>query len=141
MLGAAGLPPGADRESAPGALLEDDAWSLELGDDWPGPDAPGDSLILQEVAEQTSYGEVFLDDLIRRQQRLSLGVAGLFLMPLFGLPVGNLFASLLTDLRVFGLPLTWVLLTVLIYPYLWILAAYYLAAAGTLEDEFSQLVR
>src|SRR5690348_11334883 len=46
---------------------------------------------LQEIAEQTTYGEILLQDLIRQQFRLGLRVALTFLAILLGLPLFNLF--------------------------------------------------
>jgi uncharacterized membrane protein (DUF485 family) len=94
-----------------------------------------------EIAEQTPYGEVVLEDLIRRQLTLSLSVASAFLLLLFGLPLFNLLFPELSGLPVFGLPLSWLLLAGLIYPVLWVLAYYYVATSGKFEDEFTELVR
>jgi uncharacterized membrane protein (DUF485 family) len=101
----------------------------------------GDDPALQEVAEQTTYGEIVLGDLIRRQLALSLSVAGAFLLLLFGLPIFNLLFPQLGALPVLGLPLSWLLLAVLIYPILWVLALYYVTTSRTFEDEFTELVR
>jgi hypothetical protein len=96
---------------------------------------------IQEVVEQTTYGEVVLDDLIRQQLTLSLSVAAVFLLLLFGLPIFNLVFPALAALPVFGLPLTWLLLSVLIYPILWLLAHYFTTTAQKFEDEFADLMR
>src|SRR5688500_7538572 len=82
--------------------------------------ADGD-LPIKEVAEQTVYGEVVLDDLIRRQLTLSMSVAGVFLLMLFGLPIFNLLFPELAALPVLGLPFSWLILAVAIYPILWLL--------------------
>ncbi len=94
-----------------------------------------------EVAEQTIYGEVVLSALIRRQLTLSLSVASTFLLLLFGLPLFNLLFPELGALPVLGLPLSWLLLAVLIYPLLCLLAYYYVTTAQKFEDEFTELVR
>ena len=94
-----------------------------------------------EVAEQTTYGEVVLGDLIRRQLTLSLSVAGVFLLLLFGLPLFNLLFPELGALPILGLPLSWLLLAVLIYPVLWVLAYYYVTTSRKFEDEFTDQVR
>jgi uncharacterized membrane protein (DUF485 family) len=100
-----------------------------------------DDLALQEVAEQTTYGEVVLEDLVRRQRALSLSVAAVFLLLLFGLPLFNALFPQLGALPVAGLPLSWLLLAVLIYPLLWLLAWYYVTTSRKYEDEFTDLVR
>jgi uncharacterized membrane protein (DUF485 family) len=100
-----------------------------------------DDLAIQEVAEQTTYGEIVLDDLIRRQIMLAVSVASAFLLLLFGLPIFNLLFPSLVAVPVFGLPLNWLLLAVLIYPILWALAYYFVTTARKFEDEFIELVR
>jgi hypothetical protein len=125
-------PPAQLHESDPleETLRELDEWLATDGD------AP-----LQEVAEQTSYGEVVLDDLVRRQRTLSLSVAAVFLCALFGFPLFNLLFDELSRLSVFGLSLAWLLLAALIYPLLWLLAVYYVSTAQKLEDEFIDIVK
>jgi len=115
----------------------------ELGDELEDLDAllADDEQAIVEVAEQTTYGEVVLNDLIRRQLTLSLSVASTFLLLLFGLPLFNLMFPELGALPVLGLPLSWLLLAVLIYPLLCLLAYYYVTTAQKFEDEFTELVR
>src|SRR3954466_5507859 len=84
---------------------------------------------LQEVAEQTTYGEVLLEDLVRRQLRLALGVSAAFLVLLFGLPLMNLVFPELVAIQVLGLPMSWLALAVLIYPLLWTLGAYFVSSS------------
>ncbi len=117
--------------------------SLDLADELADLDAllAEDERPILEVAEQTTYGEVVLGDLIRRQLTLGLSVASAFLLLLFGLPIFNLLFPELAALPVFGLPLSWLLLAVLIYPLLWVLAYYYVTTAQKFEDEFTELVR
>lgn len=137
-------------DGADGADTADAAgheWA-DLGGDTAGWDVPlavGEDAtagaLLQEVAEQTTYGEIFLADLIRRQRRLALSVAGVFLALLCSLPLLNLLLPRLADLPILGLPLAWVLLGILVYPLLWVLGWYFTTTAATLEDEFVDLVR
>ena len=96
---------------------------------------------LQEVAEQTPYGEILLEDLIRRQRRLAMSVAAAFLVILFGLPLMNLLFPELVQMRVLGLPMSWLALAVLVYPIVWTLAVYYVVTSRKYEDEFTKLVR
>lgn len=121
-------------DEAPTALDEDDLALAEL-------ETLAEDGALQEVAEQTPYGEVLLDDLIRRQLRLGLSVAAAFLVALFGLPLMNLLFPELLAVRVLGLPVRWVALAVLVYPLLWVLAAYFVATSRKYEDEFTRLVK
>jgi uncharacterized membrane protein (DUF485 family) len=101
---------------------------------------PADDAI-QEIAEQTAYGEILLEELIRRQLRLGIGVAAAFLVLLFGLPLMNLFFPELVQMRMLGLPLSWLALAVLVYPFLWFLAVYYVSTSRKYEDEFTELVK
>jgi uncharacterized membrane protein (DUF485 family) len=100
-----------------------------------------ESLSLQEVAEQTAYGEIFLADLISRQRRLALSVAAVYLLLIAALPLVNLATPELLGLRLLGLPIGWLLLAVLVYPLLWALGYYFVATARAYEDEFTDLVR
>jgi hypothetical protein len=96
---------------------------------------------LQEIAEQTAYGEVLLEDLIRRQLMLAVSVAAVFLVILFGLPLMNLGFPELLQMRVLGLPMGWLALAVLIYPFVWGLAVYFVSTSKKNEDEFTELVK
>src|SRR5262249_15525435 len=96
---------------------------------------------VQEVAEQTPYGEVLLDDLVRRELMLGVSVAAVFLVLLAALPVLNALAPSLVATLVFGLPLSWLTLAVLVYPLLWVLGAYFVTTAKKYEDDFTDLVR
>src|SRR5215204_1676214 len=68
--------------TGPEALVDDASFD-ELGA------LPQDDDALQEIAEQTPYGEILLEDLIRRQLRLGVSVAAVFLVILLGLPLMN----------------------------------------------------
>ena len=96
---------------------------------------------LQEIAEQTAYGAVLLEDLIRRQLTLAISVAAVFLVILFGLPLMNLGFPELAQMRVLGLPMSWLALAVLVYPFLWVLAVYFVSTSKKNEDEFTELVK
>lgn len=100
-----------------------------------------DEQSLQEVAEQTPYGEILLQDLIRRQLTLAISVAAVFLVVLFGLPLMNLLFPELMRMQVLGLPLAWLALAVFMYPFIWALALYYVGTSKKYDDEFTQLVK
>src|SRR5881397_3816516 len=114
----ANRPAGWVSSTAPGAIdplptgtesLVDDASFDELAA------PPQDDEALQEIAEQTPYGEILLEDLIRRQLRLGVSVAAVFLIILFGLPLMNLGFPSLVQMHVLGLPMAWLGLAMLIY--------------------------
>lgn len=136
------LPTDEGEEFTPAAADDDvgeaESWGAVEDDDLPTDAA---AVVLQEVAEQSSYGELLLADLIRRQRRLALSVTGVFLVLLLGLPLVNLLLPTVAALPVFGLPLTWVLLAILIYPLLWLLGWYFSTTARALEDEFVAYAR
>src|SRR5207248_5589057 len=58
----------------------------------------------------SDLGEVLLQDLVRRQLRLGLSVAAVFLVILFGLPLMNLLFPELMQMHVLGLPMAWLAL-------------------------------
>ncbi len=131
---------GGEPGAAGPPIALDDAWPVDDLDDL-SIEALDDTIVLQEVAEQTSYGQIFLNDLVRRQRRLALSVAGVFLLLLFGLPLVNLAFPQVASLPVLGLSLSWLVLAVLVYPLLLVLAWYFTTTARALEDEFVDLVR
>jgi hypothetical protein len=88
----------ARADSLEAFTADEELWAIQAATD--------PSAVLQEVAEQTSYGEIFLNDLIRRQRRLSLSVAGVFFAILFGLPALNSVAPMIMALPILGIPLT-----------------------------------
>src|SRR5581483_1014279 len=84
--------PAGPRPSIPAASLAveldldlDDPEALDVALDDLDTFAPDDEA-LQEIAEQTPYGEVLLEDLMRRQRRLAISVGAVFLVVLLGLP-------------------------------------------------------
>ena len=149
-----GLGAVASRDDTVGLEARDAAVGLEPLDDWldlePLDEAavleeleallPADEA-LQEIAEQTAYGEVLLQDLVRRQLRLGLSVAAVFLVILLGLPLMNLLFPELMQMRLLGLPMAWLALAVLVYPFVWALAVYFVSTARKYEDEFTALVK
>ncbi len=74
---------------------------------------------------------------MRRQSKLSIGVAAIFLFILLGLPLLNHFASSFANQQVGSFTLTWLILGVLLYPLTWILSAYYVSASEKIEAECS----
>ena len=102
---------------------------------------PPDDDALQEIAEQTPYGEILLEDLMRRQLRLGISVAAVFLVSLLGLPLMNLGFPGLVQMHVLGLPMSWLALAILVYPFVWVLACYFVSTSRKYEDEFTELVK
>ena len=71
---------------------------------------------------------------MRRQLRLSIACAAAFLILLFGLPLANYFAPELMALRVGGFTLTWLILGVLFFPFVWIIARIFITRSMALEE-------
>ncbi len=80
------------------------------------------------------HSERFLRELMKRQLRLSISCASAFLLLLLGLPLLNYFAPELMARRVGGFTLSWLLLGVLFFPYVWIIAKWFINRSIALED-------
>ena len=81
------------------------------------------------------HSEEFLSGLMKRQLKLSITCATAFLLLLFGLPLLNYFAPAMMAQRVGGFTLTWLMLGVLFFPYVWIIARYFIVHSMALEAD------
>lgn len=81
------------------------------------------------------HSEEFLSGLMKRQLKLSITCATAFLILLFGLPLLNFFAPVWMAQRVGGFTLTWLILGVLFFPYVWIIARYFIVRSMALEND------
>ena len=81
------------------------------------------------------HSEPFLHQLMRRQLRLSIACASTFLIALLGLPLLNYFFPELMATRVFGFTLTWFILGVLFFPFVWIISWVFIKRSIALEEE------
>ncbi len=79
------------------------------------------------------HSESFLRDLMRRQLRLSVACAAAFLVALLGLPLLNYFAPAAMAVRVGGFTLTWLILGVLFFPYVWLISGFFIKRSLQLE--------
>lgn len=79
--------------------------------------------------------ETLLESLMRRQRRLSLCCASAFLVLLLGLPLANYFYPDLMATRVVGFTLSWLILGVLFFPFVWIIAYVFIRKSMDLEEE------
>ncbi len=79
------------------------------------------------------HSEAFLHSLMQRQLRLSIDCAGSFLLLLIGLPLLNYVAPAFMAQRVAGFPLTWLVLGVLFFPYVWVIARLFITKSMALE--------
>lgn len=80
------------------------------------------------------HSEAFLQTLMRRQLRLSIVCAATFLIALLGLPLLNYFFPEVMARRVLGFTLTWFILGVLFFPFVWVISYYFIKRSIALED-------
>lgn len=81
------------------------------------------------------HSEEFLARLKRRQLRLSGACAAAFLVALLGLPLLNYLAPGMMSTQIGGFPLTWLILGVLFFPFVWIIAFLFIRRSIALEIE------
>lgn len=80
------------------------------------------------------HSDEFLHSLMKRQLRLSIACAGAFLLLLLGLPLLNYFLPELMAKRVGGFTLSWLVLGVLFFPYVWVIARVFISRSIALEQ-------
>ena len=90
---------------------------------------------LPKDAKSDIHSEPILHQLMRRQLRLSIACASTFLIALLGLPLLNYFFPELMATRVFGFTLTWFILGVLFFPFVWIISYVFIKRSIALEEE------
>lgn len=81
------------------------------------------------------HSESFLRTLMRRQLSLSIACAATFLIALLGMPLLNYFAPALMASRVGGYTLSWLLVGVLFFPFVWIISYYFIRRSIALEED------
>lgn len=79
------------------------------------------------------HSESFLHLLMRRQLKLSIACALTFLLALLGLPLANYYAPDLMATRILGFTLTWLILGVLFFPFVWIISYVFIRRSIALE--------
>ena len=73
--------------------------------------------------------------MVRRQSRLSLRIAAVFVLALVALPLVNLYLPDVAGARVGGFTLSWLLLAVLFYPFTVLLSALFVRGSDRIESE------
>ena len=81
------------------------------------------------------HSEEFLQSLMKRQLKLSISCAAAFLLVLLGMPLVNYLAPELMARRVGGFTLSWLVLGVLFFPYVWIIARLFITRSMSLEND------
>ncbi len=94
-----------------------------------------------EIEEETGLGEVYVDSLVRAQLRLSLAVLGGLLLVVGALPALFLTLPMVHRMMVGPVPLPWIVLLGLVYPFTFFLARTYVRAAERVERDFTELIR
>lgn len=94
----------------------------------------------REIDAETRLGEIYLASLLREQLRLAVTVLVVLFGTLGSLPLVFHVWPRLADVRVAGMPLAWLLLGVLSYPFLLLLGWGYVRRAERNERDFAALV-
>ena len=87
------------------------------------------------------HSEEFLQGLMKRQLCLSIACASAFLLLLLGLPLLNYLVPDFMAQRVGGFTLSWLVLGVLFFPYVWIIARWFITRSMALEAAEVELAR
>lgn len=85
--------------------------------------------------DDSIHSESFLSSLMRRQLGLSIACAATFLVALLGLPLLNYFAPVFMATRVAGFTLSWLILGVLFFPFVWIISYVFIRRSLRLEEQ------
>ena len=93
-----------------------------------------------EIDAGTELGHVYMQSLLREQLRLALGILALLAVTVGLLPLAFHLLPGLAEIRVGPLPLSWLLLGVLVYPWLITLGWIYVRRSEANERDFAALV-
>lgn len=93
-----------------------------------------------DIDEETRLGSVYLGSLLREQLRLALRTIAVLLLTVGLLPLVFHLAPGLSEVHLLGLPLSWLLLGVLVYPLLVLLGWRYVRRAERNEADFADLM-
>ena len=85
--------------------------------------------------DDTIHSESFLRTLMRRQLGLSIACAATFLVALIGMPLLNYFHPELMATRIASFTLTWLILGVLFFPFVWIISWVFIKRSIALEED------
>lgn len=96
--------------------------------------------IASEIDEQTRLGEVYITSLMRSQLRLAIGVLGVVAVTLGALPLLFWLVPAVGTLDLLGIPVPWLLLTVVAFAEVIVLGRLYVRQAERNEDNFSDLL-
>jgi hypothetical protein len=94
-----------------------------------------------DIDEQTALGGVYLGSLLREQLALAGRILGLLVLTVGSLPLLFRLVPGLADVRVLWIPLSWLLLGVLVYPWLLLLGIRFVRSAERNERDFVLLLQ
>ncbi len=94
----------------------------------------------REIDAGTEVGAVYMRSLLREQRRLAVRVLLVLTISVGGLPLLFRAWPALADARVLEIPIAWVLLGVLVYPWLVFLGWRFMRQAEQNESDFEALV-
>ena len=94
----------------------------------------------EDIDEETALGAVYLGSLLRAQLGLAARVLAVLAVTVGSLPLLFHVFPGLDDIGVLGMPLPWLLLAVLVYPWLVVLGWRFVRAAEHYERDFVDLL-
>jgi uncharacterized membrane protein (DUF485 family) len=90
-----------------------------------------------EAADEDAARASLAKAMMQRQAALSIRVAAVFLILIFGLPLVNWLLPQVAASSVGGFTFTWLLLGVLFYPITWLLSAYFIRESDRIEAQIA----
>ena len=81
------------------------------------------------------HTDEFLFSLMKKQLQLSISCAVAFLVVLLGLPLANYFLPELMNSDVFGFTLSWFVLGILLFPFVWVISFVFIKKSIALEEQ------
>ncbi|MEO6052838.1 MAG: DUF485 domain-containing protein [Chthoniobacterales bacterium] len=81
------------------------------------------------------HSEEFLHKMMRRQLRLSIWCGVTFCIALLGMPLLNYFLPEVMATEVWGFSLTWLILGVLFFPFVWIISLVFIRRSIAMEKK------
>lgn len=96
--------------------------------------------VASEIDAQTRLGEVYVSSLMRSQLRLALVVCAALAMTLGLVPLVFYLVPAIRQANVLGVPLPWLVLTVVAFVEIVLLGVYYVRRAERNEAAFSDLL-
>lgn len=93
-----------------------------------------------DIDEETSLGSVYVRSLMRAQLSLALGVVAVLAVTIGALPLLFHLVPEVGNAQVAGLPIAWLVLGVLVYPWLLLLGWAYVQRAERNEQHFTELL-